>query len=308
MADRPVNSLDPKATVRVLGSRVDGLTRREFRAVLVDALAADADTSHDRKPGLRVSKLNTEFLLRARRDPEFARTLEGSHVNIPDGRGVLWAAHFLGLPVSSRGVLGAAACSWQALYTLVAMVLSPRSISHPLPENIPGTDAFSLALDAASSVGAPIFVFGGRASVLDLAVARIARERPELRVAGARHGYDFVDGDIVDAVNQSGATVLFVALGSPAQERWIEHHLPQMPNVRVAIGEGGTLDFVAGEAPHAPQWMRRSGLEWAWRLATSPSRTGGVSRLRRVWDAVPVFILAVVGDKIRALGEVTRHG
>jgi N-acetylglucosaminyldiphosphoundecaprenol N-acetyl-beta-D-mannosaminyltransferase len=92
--------------------------------------------------------------------------------------------------------------------------------------------------------------------------------------------------------------LLVVALGSPKQEYWIRDHLSRLKSVRVAVGEGGSLDFIAGEFRRAPRWMRESGLEWSWRLLMNKSKTKTGSRPRRVWNAVPLFIYKVVAWKL----------
>ena len=92
--------------------------------------------------------------------------------------------------------------------------------------------------------------------------------------------------------------MLVVALGSPKQEFWIRDNSPRLKSVRVAVGEGGSLDFIAGEFHRAPEWMQRIGLEWSWRLFMNKSRSKTGSRPRRVWNAVPVFISHVVAWKL----------
>jgi N-acetylglucosaminyldiphosphoundecaprenol N-acetyl-beta-D-mannosaminyltransferase len=69
----------------------------------------------------------------------------------------------------------------------------------------------------------------------------------------------------------SGAEILFVAYGAPAQERWLARNRAAL-GVAVGMGVGGALDVLAGRVPRAPQWLRRLGLEWAWRLVREPWR------------------------------------
>lgn len=275
-------------SVRVLDTRVDVLTRDSLRARLADAL--------DGSEQIAVSKLNTEFLLRARRDPSFAAVLERSALHVADGRGVLWAAHYLSPPSAGPAPLRPLFCVARAVATLVGMVIRPDSVAHPLPEHIPGTEAFDLMLDVAARGGHPVFVYGARPQVLEDALTVIEEAHPELIVAGGCPGYGVDEDDVVARIVDSGARMVFVALGSPAQESWIDRNLARMPDVRVAVGEGGTLDFLSGDVPLPPNWMRRSGLEWAWRLVTAPSRSASGSRMRRVFDAVVVFTAAVIAE------------
>ena len=89
--------------------------------------------------------------------------------------------------------------------------------------------------------------------------------------------------DAIAEIRRTRPEILFVAFGHGKQEEWIVQHLRDMPFVRVAMGIGGSFDFIAGRANRAPRFLRNAGLEWLWRLFTQPWR------LRRIADAVFVF-------------------
>jgi N-acetylglucosaminyldiphosphoundecaprenol N-acetyl-beta-D-mannosaminyltransferase len=94
---------------------------------------------------------------------------------------------------------------------------------------------------------------------------------------------------IIDMINASGATVLAVGVGAPKQELWIAKYRNRLPNVKVFLPIGATIDFEAGNVARAPRWASDAGLEWAYRLACEP---------RRLWkrylgDAVPFFWLVL---------------
>ena len=96
---------------------------------------------------------------------------------------------------------------------------------------------------------------------------------------------------LIDEINLCGAQILFVALGSPKQELWMEKYLPQLHHVRVCQGVGGTFDVIAGRVRRAPAFFRQAHLEWFYRLITDPKRA-----LRQV--ALPQFTLAVFRAKL----------
>jgi N-acetylglucosaminyldiphosphoundecaprenol N-acetyl-beta-D-mannosaminyltransferase len=75
---------------------------------------------------------------------------------------------------------------------------------------------------------------------------------------------------VVDRIASSGALLLFVGLGCPKQENWITEHVGRVH--AVMLGVGAAFDFIAGGKRRAPRWMQRSGLEWAFRLASEPRR------------------------------------
>ena len=104
------------------------------------------------------------------------------------------------------------------------------------------------------------------------AVANLRRAHPSLVVAGFRDGY-FAgrEAEVVAEVRAARPDVLFVAMGSPAQERFLAEHRDAL-GVPFSLGVGGSFDHVAGLSRRAPAWMRRAGLEWFYRLAAEPRR------------------------------------
>ncbi len=249
--------------------------------------------------GGSVAKVNAEFLLRSLHDEEFRTCLASTHLNIADGVGVLWAARFLTLSTTERRVLRQIEILGQAAYSLSTLVLFPPLCRTPIPERIPGVDALFVMLEAAQEVGAPVYFLGAEEDVNQRARRQIQARLPRLSIAGGRGGYWDDSAAVLREIDRSGAMLLVVALGSPKQEYWIRDNLPALGKVRVAVGEGGSLDFIAGDFRRAPGWMQRLGLEWLWRLFMNRNKTGTVGRGRRVWNAVPVFICHVVQWKLR---------
>ena len=116
----------------------------------------------------------------------------------------------------------------------------------------------------------------------------LIQQNPGLRVAGTWAGSPAPEeeDDIVARVNASGADILLVAYGAPRQDLWIARNRDRL-KVNVAMGVGGSLDFVAGVVPRAPRWMRRLALEWLYRLYKQPWRWRRMLRLPRfVWAVV----------------------
>ena len=245
------------------------------------------------------AKVNTEFLLRAAQNKEFASTLEKFDYKIADGAGVLWAAKYLSLPLLKTPGLRQVQAVWQWFYTSWALVFYPKYLREPIPERIPGVDCLFLMLEAAISTESSVYLFGAEAEVLALAKKNLEENYSKLRIVGTHEGFHYSDKSIIDEVNRLGAELLVVALGSPKQEYWIRDHIDQLPSVRVIVGEGGSLDFVAGTFRRAPKWMQQIGLEWLWRLFMNRSKTQTGSRIKRIWQAVPVFMYKVVLYKIQ---------
>ena len=143
----------------------------------------------------------------------------------------------------------------------------------PLKQNVNGTDLFPRLCAMLQARGASVYLLGGQAGVAERVAAQIGQRWPGLRVAGLRHGFFSVaeEGAVAAQVRASGADLLLVARGVPAQDLFIDRYLPQF-GVKVAMGVGGLFDFVSGRISRAPQWMRETGLEWVWRLLQEPGR------------------------------------
>jgi len=259
------------------------------------------------KRALKVVKINSEFLLRAKKNEEFREVLNNADLRMADGVGVLWAAKYLSLSLKAKKLritnfklLITIEAVWQLIYSGASLVFYPRYCQNPIPEAFRGTDAMKLMLKLAEEEKMPVFLFGSSSETLEKAIRNIKEEFKEIKISGSRNGYDFIDEEVIKNINDSGAVMLFVALGSPQQEYWIEKNFESLKNVRIAVGEGGSFEFIAGTFRRAPKWMRFIGLEWLWRLFANKSLTPtGGSRVKRVWDAVPVFILEVVKYKLK---------
>lgn len=282
--------------VELLSIKIDAITVSELRSMVRDSLTGEKSE--------KIGKVNTEFLLRAVRDKEFQKTLNDFDINISDGKGVLWAAKYLRLPLIKIPILRQMQAIWQMIYSGASLVFYPRYCQDPICENIPGLEAMYLMLEAAQETGSGVYFFGAEQEVSSKAIEKIKRKYPDIKVIGSHPGFKYTDKEIITDINKSGAKLLIVAMGSPKQEYWIRDNLKNLNLVRVAVGEGGTLDRVAGESKIAPKWMRRAGLEWLWRLFTDKNRTGipgkrAKSRAGRVWNAVPVFVYEVVKWKVR---------
>ncbi len=94
---------------------------------------------------------------------------------------------------------------------------------------------------------------------------------------------------IVELINQSGATVLAIGVGSPKQEKWLVKYRNKLTNIKILLGIGATIDFEAGCKARAPKWMSKVGIEWVYRLLREP---------RRLWkryliEGLPFFRLIV---------------
>ena len=123
-----------------------------------------------------------------------------------------------------------------------------------------------------------IFLLGAKPGIARMAQERINRLAGRDIVVGALGpSFNFVNdeqetAEAIKAINASGASCLIVGLGAPKQEIWIDRNRALMPNIKVCMGVGATIDYEAEAVKRAPRWMTHNGLEWVYRMATEPRR------------------------------------
>ena len=240
-------------SVRVLGVRIDDVTYAEALAVLVRAEATRIPHA--------VTTPNPEIVMLARRDAAFRAVLDRTTLNIPDGIGLLLAARLMG---------------------------------DRLREHVQGTDLVLRLAERSIEPGWRWFLLGGMDDVSARAAAALQRAYPGLQVAGAMPGspLESDDADVRAAIQAAGRVdVILVAYGAPKQERWLDRNLATL-GIPVGIGVGGVFNYLSGDAPRAPRWLRRLHLEWLHRLLTQPWRW-------RRQLVLPQFAAAAVAEAMR---------
>jgi N-acetylglucosaminyldiphosphoundecaprenol N-acetyl-beta-D-mannosaminyltransferase len=235
-----------------------------------------------------VVKPYSEFMPRAADDTELRAILNGAALCLADGAGIVWAAHYLGLPG------GRARALLQLPLSLLALALNPAAVRDRLPEPMAGVDLTWRMLDRLDEAGCSVYLLGGIRREVEGTRRRLEAKYRRLRLVGARDGYFRREGPeneaLIREINAARPDVLLVALGFPGQERWIARNLERL-DVRVAVAEGGSFSFMSGAVPRAPRWMRRAGLEWLYRLLRQPWR------LRRQM-AIPRFVWLVLRERL----------
>ncbi|TMF33069.1 MAG: WecB/TagA/CpsF family glycosyltransferase [Chloroflexi bacterium] len=201
-----------------------------------------------------VATVNPEFVMRARKDSEFARVLESAALCLPDGTGVVWAARRQG-------------CE--------------------LREPVAGVDLVQPLAAMCARRGFRLFLLGAAPGVAAELAATLRDANLGLEVAAHAGSPDPSDDvESVHRIHDHRAQVLLVAYGAPTQELWFDR-LKDRLGVSVAVGVGGSFDYLTGRVPRPPAWMRRAGLEWLGRLALQPWR------IRRM-AVLPMYALKVL--------------
>lgn len=144
----------------------------------------------------------------------------------------------------------------------------------PLPERVATTDLFHVVARKAQSAGLTFYMLGADEAENAAAVANVQKLYPDLRIIGRCHGY--LKGAAlrakVDEINALAPDYLWVALGVPYQQAFVEEFTLRLSNVGVIKTSGGLFNFLSGSRVRAPLWMQKMGLEWAWRIWLEPRR------------------------------------
>ncbi len=175
----------------------------------------------------------------------------------------------------------------------IGVVLAMRWLYGLSAKRVPGSELMPNLCKLSAEKGYKIFIYGSTENVNKNVVGKLKQEYPDIHIVGRCHGYidDEDMSNLVQEINRSGANILFVALGSPSQELWIQKYLPEL-NVNICQGIGGTLDAITGNVKRAPKLFKETGLEWFYRLIADPRR------IRRQ-IVLPVFAMQVVLEKLR---------
>lgn len=211
----------------------------------------------------------------------------------PDGR-----CRYVVTPNVDHAVMFQENADLRAAYADASLVLADgfpvlvaaRLLRRKIPQRVPGSDLVPILFTAASAQASDrlrVYLLGAGPGVAERAAERIAEQWGAIEVVGTYSpplGFekDAAENDaILQRIAAARTDLLIVGLGAPKQELWIHRHQARVA-APVALCVGATIDFLAGEKPRAPAWMRRTGLEWAHRLASEPRRLAG-RYLRDAW-------------------------
>ena len=246
--------------IDVLGVKIDALTK--------DGLLSEIRTRLQGSESTFIVTPYSESIVAAQKDLEFRNILNSADIALPDGIGILWAAKYLELRIKNHeSWIGNI---WPLIYSLLSIIFNPSYIRHPIPEKISGSEFVWDLAELASKNNFSIFLLGGFGNTPGRVGEKLKKKFPDLKIAGMLNENN-PSFEALTAINNSNTDILFVALGPIKQEKWIYENLPKL-RVKLAIGLGGTFDYLAGKRPPAPKIWAGRGLEWLWRLLTQPWR------------------------------------
>ena len=236
--------------IRILGVPVHPYTMKGAIEKILERVSQNKKTF--------VVTANAEIIMMGQSDAEYMEILNKAALVLPDGAGTVWAG---------------------------------RKLGYEVPERVAGYDLFLNLMTQSAQNKLKVFFFGAAPGVAAEAKQKCEILYPGVSIVGCRDGY-FKEEDnlaIVNEINNSGADLLFVALGAPKQEKWLKKY-QDILKPSLLMGIGGSFDVVAGKMERAPKWMQDASLEWLFRLYKQPSRFGRMLVL-------PKFVIKVLRTK-----------
>jgi len=204
-------------------------------------------------------------------DNDYKQVLNGADMITPDGMPLVWVAKFMG----NREV-----------------------------ERTYGPDLMMALCGKGQDQGRKHYLYGGTESTCSLLRNVLKRKFPNISILGHyappfRPQHTQEDEQVIEQINRANPDILWVGLGSPKQDFWMQEHRERL-NVPVIIGVGAAFDFIAGVKKQAPRWMQRSGLEWFFRLCSEPKRLWKrylVGNIRFVYLLMKYGLKAKLGNR-----------
>ncbi len=206
---------------------------------------------------------NVDHLVNLQRNKDFIKAYDTADYKLCDSKIVFYAANFLGTPIE---------------------------------EKISGSDLFPAFYNYHKENAAiKIFLLGANTGIAKIAQREINNKvGRNIVIASHSPSYGFENKQeeceqIIADINSSGATVLAIGVGAPKQEIWIAEYKDRMPNIKIFLAIGATIDFEAGKIKRCPKWISNVGVEWLYRLLTEPTRLWK----RYLVDDLPFFGLVL---------------
>jgi N-acetylglucosaminyldiphosphoundecaprenol N-acetyl-beta-D-mannosaminyltransferase len=250
--------------VEIVGTRISPTSYREVLSILEEAPT----------DGARVLAFcNVHSVMTARRDPAVRAALSSADLATPDGVPLVW---------------------------------SLRRRGHPAQARVYGPDLMEMALAHGVPLGWRHFLFGAVPETLTKLEAEAERLAPGVQIVG-RHAPPFrpltetEEDAVITEIRASGANLVWVGLGMPKQELWMQHVRHRLPGVTL-LGVGAAFDLLSGTVPQAPDWIQDRGLEWAYRLWREPRRLW-----RRYLYNNPAFAVLALREIVRMQQRFRRH-
>ncbi len=230
----------------------------QFDGITLDNAVQRAMKAVEQGQSMRIVTPNAEFGMTAAKDSEFCKLLNDSDMVLPDGIGV---------------------------------VIASKIVGSKLPGRVAGIDFADALCAKLAHSGDGLYLLGAKPGVAQMAAENLQKKHVGLKISGTHDGYFNDEKAVVAEIKNSGAKVLFVCLGAPRQELFMQANAHTLAPI-VQAGLGGSLDVFAGNVKRAPDIFIKLGMEWFYRICKQPSRAKRAVKL-------PLYLLHAVSFRIK---------
>lgn len=173
----------------------------------------------------------------------------------------------------------------------VGTLLAAKINGIDITEKIAGIEVMNMLLEEARDKNLKVFLLGAKEEILIKCKEKIKESYDGINIVGSNNGFFDLDNcdDLIEKINESKADILFVAMGAPRQEVFIEKYKDKLC-CKIFMGVGGSFDVFAGNVNRAPQFMINIGMEWLYRVAKEPWR---IKRL----GSIPKFLVLSIKER-----------
>lgn len=251
MQESTNNSNNKAKRALILGFPIDLISLEDAVIFVKDAIS--------NAKSLQIITINPEMIMQGLKNKDLNRVLKAADLIIPDGIGVVKVLKQIGVKNIKR---------------------------------LPGIELSQSIIELAVKNNYKIAFLGASQDVIEAMSSNLKQKYNNINIVYTHNGY-FNDNDekqIVCSLKEAQPDILFVALGVPRQETWIERNRKEL-NKTVMVGVGGSFDVWANKVKRAPLFFRNLGLEWFYRLITQPSR------FNRMFPTIPLFFIKVMLDR-----------
>jgi len=227
--------MSPLPRVDILGVRISAINPAQA--------VGEIESWIGRRERQYVNVCNVHTIMECQQDARLKQVVNSSGLSTPDGMPLVWLSRLHGFRSAAR---------------------------------VYGPDLMLALCERSQATGHRHFFYGGAPGIAERLAEQLQRRFPALQIAGI-HSPPFrkvgavEDRAVLDTIDAASPDVVWVGLGTPKQDLWVADHRPLL-EAPVLIAIGAAFDFHAGVLRQAPRWMRRSGLEWSFRLAQEPRR------------------------------------
>lgn len=248
--------------VTILGVRVDSTSKEEVLNAVNKKVSS--------KTQFYIVTPNPEIINLAQSDPELSHSLKLADISVADGVGIVFAAKLQGKTINL----------------------------------VKGRELMLDILKLANKEKWKVFLLGASPEVNEKVVLKIKNDYPALRVKGnsgpildnnaapVSESDSSIESQVISEINAFKPHILFIAFGTPKEQKWITKHLKKL-KVLGAMEVGGAFDYLVGAKKLPPKFLEGLGLEWLWRLLTDPKR------ITRIFNAVIIFPLLILKSRLK---------